>query len=643
MRKLTASILVALLLMASHTTWATDQAVAQEAHCASWQTQYSELVSHSNADRVITARHRGSFDESLPENSLPAFSKSFAECRPAIETDVRLTQDGVPVLFHDTRLGRVLEPEYDQETNQGPNRLLSDTTLTELKSKSLLRSDRHPSKETVPTVAEYLQLIAKENPSAISHLEVKEAAAIIPTARELYEFDKAHPEVKILQRVMLKISMNEYPTPQAWEEAVSYAGIPAGYLLMLKMDPGIAAAIDKQADIPDIEEFHFESNASRAIAQWASAPNTLVPAIEINLKDSSEFLHSSRSTTSNFGNFDAPTSTNLDNVKKKSLAEMVSVVHFFKKKLAAFVPVPDYLLFTEGPRAGFTVPNLFGDKKPIPATDAYSHNDSSCCYRLSDRRASSSYAAEKHDWRDNLDWQRSVGANLLTSDDTDTIEIYAKQNGYLNEVARSTVAPPPSNMNSSLYTRMRGFSVPDSEIVRIKGWNGGTSSAWGGQVCLWSDPGFYLWTIACQYENPAFNKDLEIRSLGEGHMQIRDPYSGQCVYSDPARDDIIRWHHDCDSDRARWTRTSDHRLVDTDGRQLNFQWDDRYAYGYPYAYNYLTKGDTSTWSVWKFESTRIANSSSESGEIDVDAGPLQPESGKRPGPQPGDDERHPVD
>lgn len=642
MRRLSASLLVVLFLLATHATSAEINASAQHMECTSWKTQYNELVSPSNSDKVIAARHRGSFDESIPENSLSAFLKSFAECRPAIETDVRLTQDGVPVLFHDIRLGRVMEPDYDQETNKGPNQLLSDTTLQELKSKSLLRSNRHASREKVPTVAEYLQLIGKEDPGAISHLEVKEAAAIIPTARELYEFDKAHPEVKILQRVILKISMNEFPTPEAWEEAVSYAGIPADYLLMPKINPSIAAAIDKQKEIPDVEELHFDSNAARAVAQWAAAPHGLAPTIEVNLKDSSEFLRTSPSTKSNFGNFDAPASTGLDNTRKHSMAEMTSIVHFFEKKLAAFVPVPDYLLFTEGPRAGFTVPNLFGDRKPIPATEAFSHNDSSCCYRLSDRRVSSPYAAEKHDWRDNLDWQRSVGANLLTSDDTDTIELYAKQNGYLNETARPTVTPPPKEMNSSLYTRMRGFSVPDSDIVRIKGWNGEAASSWGGQVCLWSDPGYYLWTVACQYENPAFNKDLEIRSIGEGHMQIRDPYSGQCIYSDPARDDIVRWHHDCNSPRARWTRTSDHRLIDADGRQLNFQWDDRYAYGYPYAYNYLTRGDTSTWSIWKFESTRISDSPPNQGDADSKSPPLNPKSGNRPGPQPHEEHRHPV-
>lgn len=119
MRRFSASVLIVLFLLAYHAAREEINASAQHVECTSWKTQYSELVSPSNNDKVITARHRGSFDESLPENSLSAFLKSFAECRPAIETDVRLTQDGVPVLFHDIRLGRVLEPDYDQETNKG--------------------------------------------------------------------------------------------------------------------------------------------------------------------------------------------------------------------------------------------------------------------------------------------------------------------------------------------------------------------------------------------------------------------------------------------------------------------------------------------------------------------------------------------
>lgn len=52
--------------------------------------------------------HRGLYDNNsdAPENSLRAFALA-AEAGYGIELDVRLTKDGVPVVFHDAELGRV--------------------------------------------------------------------------------------------------------------------------------------------------------------------------------------------------------------------------------------------------------------------------------------------------------------------------------------------------------------------------------------------------------------------------------------------------------------------------------------------------------------------------------------------------------
>lgn len=58
-------------------------------------------------DAAFIAGHRG--DRSVaPENTLPAFTAAFEN--PAmqfVETDVQLSRDGVPMLFHDTTLKRV--------------------------------------------------------------------------------------------------------------------------------------------------------------------------------------------------------------------------------------------------------------------------------------------------------------------------------------------------------------------------------------------------------------------------------------------------------------------------------------------------------------------------------------------------------
>ena len=77
----------------------------------------------------LTARpiaHRGLHSESVPENSLPAFETAIDAGYP-IECDVRLTADGVPVVFHDSSLERLTgRTEFVEET---PFEALAECTL----------------------------------------------------------------------------------------------------------------------------------------------------------------------------------------------------------------------------------------------------------------------------------------------------------------------------------------------------------------------------------------------------------------------------------------------------------------------------------------------------------------------------------
>lgn len=50
--------------------------------------------------------HRGLHGEDIPENSIPAF-RAATDAGYAIECDVQLTRDGVPVVFHDRELSRL--------------------------------------------------------------------------------------------------------------------------------------------------------------------------------------------------------------------------------------------------------------------------------------------------------------------------------------------------------------------------------------------------------------------------------------------------------------------------------------------------------------------------------------------------------
>ena len=56
---------------------------------------------------MVVLGHRGGRGKGWPaENSLPAFARAVAEGADGVELDVRLTADGVPVVFHDAELAQ---------------------------------------------------------------------------------------------------------------------------------------------------------------------------------------------------------------------------------------------------------------------------------------------------------------------------------------------------------------------------------------------------------------------------------------------------------------------------------------------------------------------------------------------------------
>lgn len=99
--------------------------------------------------------HRGLHDDVSPENSISAFIKA-VDCGYNIETDVRLTKDLVPVLFHDDNLLRVCKTDGK----------VCDYTYNELQSFYLAES-----KEKIPTLSELLNLTHNTNTGLLIELK----------------------------------------------------------------------------------------------------------------------------------------------------------------------------------------------------------------------------------------------------------------------------------------------------------------------------------------------------------------------------------------------------------------------------------------------------------------------------------------
>lgn len=73
--------------------------------------------------RPVAITHRG--DDSAPENSLAAIANAAADGADYAEIDVRLTADGTPVVFHDSRTGRLAANGHDVRVSKLTDRELA--------------------------------------------------------------------------------------------------------------------------------------------------------------------------------------------------------------------------------------------------------------------------------------------------------------------------------------------------------------------------------------------------------------------------------------------------------------------------------------------------------------------------------------
>jgi glycerophosphoryl diester phosphodiesterase len=106
---------------------------------------------------MIVISHRGYHDK-LPENTIQAFEQALGMGVDGIETDVCVTSDGLPILFHDR-----LAPD---------GREVSALTRDELAG--LVQ-------HSVPTLDELEQLIVRSPKSTIWNLEIKQPPALAAT------------------------------------------------------------------------------------------------------------------------------------------------------------------------------------------------------------------------------------------------------------------------------------------------------------------------------------------------------------------------------------------------------------------------------------------------------------------------------
>jgi glycerophosphoryl diester phosphodiesterase len=150
---------------------------------------------------ALIIAHRGGAKEST-ENTIAAFQRAVRLGAGGIETDVRLSRDGVAVIYHDERFGRVEGLAPPQRT-----RLISDMTYKELSAQTLLPVGEDTGGRRVPTLAALLTDVK----SGLLNIEIKRGAhfdylvdQIIEQLRHFSELDRVvleAPDLKTAEKL----------------------------------------------------------------------------------------------------------------------------------------------------------------------------------------------------------------------------------------------------------------------------------------------------------------------------------------------------------------------------------------------------------------------------------------------------------
>lgn len=177
--------------------------------------------------RMTVAAHRGD-SANYPENTMAAFRAAIAAGVDMIETDVRMTKDGVLVLIHDRTVDRTTDDSG----------CVKDMTFAELRA---LNAGTADAPQQIPTLEELLELLASTDVTL--NLEVKEYAEEGNVARSRECVDKC--EVLIRRYGMAeKMLFNSFDAPvleyiaQCYPQYRLHGFYPYSVMYRVDRDPG---------------------------------------------------------------------------------------------------------------------------------------------------------------------------------------------------------------------------------------------------------------------------------------------------------------------------------------------------------------------------------------------------------------------
>lgn len=177
--------------------------------------------------------HRGGAKE-FTENTVAAFQRAAKLGAIAIETDIRLTKDGVVVIYHDDNVGRVEGMPFG---TKGP--LVADVTYAEMTAKSLKAVGEDAGGRKIPTFQEVLDNV----PTVLLNVELKRCPRFDELVDKTIAILKNHPA---MERVVLEPP--DIPTAQKFRTAF-------GPKLKLHINPGYDSSLPYEESVKKVIAF----------------------------------------------------------------------------------------------------------------------------------------------------------------------------------------------------------------------------------------------------------------------------------------------------------------------------------------------------------------------------------------------------
>jgi glycerophosphoryl diester phosphodiesterase len=181
--------------------------------------------------------HRGGAMEST-ENTIAAFQRASRIGADGIETDLRLTRDGVVVVYHDDYFGRVEGLAPAQRT-----RLISDMKYSDLSAQTLMPVGEDTGGRRVPTLSDLLSQVK----SGLLNIELKRCARFDEMVNKTIATLKGFAE---LDRVVLEAP--DLKTAEKLREAL-------GARIKLHINPGYDGTVPYSESLERVLKFRPHS------------------------------------------------------------------------------------------------------------------------------------------------------------------------------------------------------------------------------------------------------------------------------------------------------------------------------------------------------------------------------------------------